>query len=57
MILSFKELQSFPQVLQSLTGISLQEFECLLVSFEEAWETFVKQRFQREGRSSSLGRR
>ena len=55
MKLNYEELQSKPQVLQSLTSLNPQEFEPLLVSFGTAWERFVAETFQRENRKRSYG--
>lgn len=55
MKMSFEELQDKPRVLQSLTSINVQEFATLLVSFKAAWETFVQETFQREGRKRAYG--
>lgn len=35
-MLSYKQVQNKPRVLQSLTGLNVSEFEQLLVSFEQA---------------------
>jgi hypothetical protein len=53
--LNYKELQSKPRILQSLTGLNPQEFEVLLVSFGTAWERFVAETFQRPGRKRAYG--
>jgi len=55
MKMNYEELQSQPRVLQSLTGITVDEFEALLVSFTASWETFVQATFQREGRQRAYG--
>ncbi len=41
--------------MQSLTGLKPDEFETLLESFAKAWETFVSETFQREGRKRAYG--
>jgi hypothetical protein len=55
MQLHYEELQSKPRIFQSLTGLNPQEFESLLVSFGTAWESFVQETFQREGRKRAYG--
>lgn len=55
MKMSYAELQNKPRILQSLTGIKVDEFETLLDSFATAWATFVAETFQREGRKRAYG--
>ncbi|WP_396133410.1 transposase family protein [Acaryochloris sp. 'Moss Beach'] len=55
MKMSFEELQDKPRVLQSLTSINVHEFAALMVSFKAAWEAFVQETFQREGRKRAYG--
>jgi DDE superfamily endonuclease/Helix-turn-helix of DDE superfamily endonuclease len=55
MKLSYDELQGKPRILQSLTGLKRDEFEVLLESFGQAWEDFVNETFQREGRKRAYG--
>ncbi|MGB3491855.1 MAG: transposase family protein [Elainellaceae cyanobacterium] len=50
MNMSYQEIQDKPRILQSLTGLNAVEFATLLVSFERAWDAFVQETFQREGR-------
>ena len=40
MKITYVELQSESQILQSLTGLTPGELEALLVSFEVAWSEF-----------------
>jgi len=42
-MLSYTKVQNKPRVLQSLTGLSVSEFEQLLVSFERAWHDYLEQ--------------
>ncbi|WP_043551941.1 transposase family protein [Salinibacter ruber] len=42
MMLRYSSLAVKPEVFRSLTGLSIQEFEALLPSFNEAWEDFLK---------------
>jgi len=42
-MLSYAIVQNKSRVLQSLTGLTVAEFEQLLVSFEQAWQGYVKQ--------------
>lgn len=53
--MSYAELRCKPRTLRSLTGLNQEEFEALLVSFEQAWEDFVKSTFQQEGRKRAYG--
>lgn len=55
MQLSYDKLQGKPRLLQSLTGLKREEFELLLKSFAQAWEDFVRETFQREGRKRAYG--
>ncbi len=41
-MLSYAKVQNKPRVLQSLTGLTVAEFEKLLVSFDRAWEAYVE---------------
>jgi hypothetical protein len=40
-MLSYKNLQNKPRILQSLTGMSMAEFEALVPSFEQAWQDYI----------------
>ncbi|WP_277874842.1 hypothetical protein [Leptolyngbya sp. FACHB-16] len=40
-MLSYPKVQNKPRVLQSLTGLSVSEFEQLWVSFERAWQDYL----------------
>lgn len=42
-MLSYSSLQNKPRIFQSLTGLSVAEFEQLLPEFEQAWQTYVKE--------------
>jgi hypothetical protein len=42
-MLSYAKVQNKPRVLQSLSGLTVVEFEQLLVSFEQAWQGYVEQ--------------
>jgi len=42
-VLSYTKVQNKPRVLQSLSGLSVSEFEQLLVSFERAWHDYLEQ--------------
>ena len=37
--------ESKPRILQSLTGMSLAEFEALVPSFEKAWQDYIYKHF------------
>jgi len=49
------ELQSKPRILRSLTSLTVQEFETLLVSFRSAWENFVTLTTHRESQQRAYG--
>jgi hypothetical protein len=55
MKMSYAELRTKPRTLCSLTGLRLQEFEDLLPSFGNAWDDFIQDTFQREGRQRAIG--
>lgn len=55
MKMTFAELQTKPRTLCTLTGLRIQEFEALLPSFAAAWDTFIQETFQREGRKRAMG--
>ncbi len=55
-MLSYAKLKSKPRVFRSLTGITLSEFEELLLSFEKAWQDYLYTHYiDREGRQRSYG--
>lgn len=55
MNLSYEELRTRPRILQSLTGLSLQEFEALLPSFERSWDSWVEGQFKGKARKRRVG--
>jgi hypothetical protein len=55
MKMTYAELRTKPQVLCSLTGLKVQEFEALLPSFATAWDAFIQETFQRDGRQRAMG--
>lgn len=55
MKITYEELQDKPRILQSLTGLNVQEFEILLCSFEKAWDEFVEETFHRKKRQRAYG--
>ena len=56
MVLSYQSLQNKPRIFQSLTGMSLSEFEDLLPSFEQAWQAYVQEHhIQGKTRQRSYG--
>ncbi|MEM1279644.1 MAG: hypothetical protein AAGG53_06355 [Cyanobacteria bacterium P01_H01_bin.152] len=55
MKVSYAELRTKPRTLCSLTGLREVELEGLLPSFGEAWASFVRETFEREGRKGALG--
>ena len=44
-MLCYQKLKNKPRILQSLTGLTVQEFETLLSSFEIAWQGYVQETF------------
>lgn len=44
-MLSYTKLKNKPRILQSLTGMSLAEFEALVPSFEKAWQDYIYKHF------------
>lgn len=55
MKMTYAELRTKPRTLCSLTGLRVQEFEALLPSFAQAWDSFVEATFEREGRKRAIG--
>lgn len=49
------ELRGRPRILKSLTSLTLQEFDRLLVSFEQAWTAFVEEEFKSKERKRRYG--
>lgn len=59
-MLSYSKVENRPRVLQSLTGLTVREFETLLVSFQQAWADYVQTTFiadQPRARRYGAGRR
>jgi hypothetical protein len=59
-MLSYSKVENRPRVLQSLTGLTVREFEALLVSFQQAWAEYVQATFiadQPRARRYGAGRR
>lgn len=55
MKMTYAELRTKSRILCSLTGLKGQEFEALLPSFAAAWDAFIQETFQREGRKRAMG--
>ena len=55
MKVTYAELRSKPRTLCSLTGLRVSEFEALLPSFGDAWDDFIRETFEREGRQRAVG--
>ena len=55
MKVTYAELRTKPRILCSLTGLRASEFEALLPSFGTAWQSFVEETFQHEGRKRAIG--
>ena len=54
-MLSYTKIQNKPRVLQSLTGLTVAEFESLLVSFDGAWQAYVEANYINQARLRSYG--
>lgn len=52
---SYAKVQNKPHVLQSLTGLTVTEFEQLLVSFEQAWQEYVEKHYINQTRRRRYG--
>ncbi|MBD1852780.1 transposase family protein [Cyanobacteria bacterium FACHB-502] len=55
-MLNYAQVQNKPRVLQSLTGLSVDEFEQLFVSFERAWGDYLEQHHIQAPRARRYGR-
>jgi hypothetical protein len=55
MKMTYAELQTKPRTLCSLTGLRVQEFEALLPSFVNAWDSFMQDTFQHKDRQRAIG--
>jgi len=54
-MLNYAQVQNKPRVLQSLTGLSVDEFEQLFVSFERAWQKYLEQHHIQAPRARRYG--
>src|SRR5918997_3464811 len=45
-MLSYHTLKDKPRVLRAFTSLDPEEFETLLIPFEQAWENYVNQHFR-----------
>jgi DDE superfamily endonuclease/Helix-turn-helix of DDE superfamily endonuclease len=54
-MLSYHQIQSKPRILKSLTGLSVEEFEALLPSFERAWQDYIQSEFIDQARNRRYG--
>jgi hypothetical protein len=54
-MLSYCQIQSKPRILKSLTGLSVEEFETLLPSFERAWQAYIQSEFIDQARNRRYG--
>ena len=55
-MLCYQKLQNKPRILLSFTGLTVEEFESLLYSFEIAWQSHIKETFiDRKQRKRSFG--
>lgn len=55
MHMQYIALQTKPRTLRSLTGFKATEFESLLPSFGQAWDSFVKEQAERPSRQRAYG--
>lgn len=53
-MLSYPKVQNKPRVLQSLTGLRVSEFEQLWVSFERAWQDYIRATSHPDPQSQTL---
>lgn len=44
-MICYQKLKNKPRILQSLTGLTVKEFETLLLSFEPAWQKYINETF------------
>jgi hypothetical protein len=51
----YTDLSKKPRILQSLTGLTVTEFEALLPSFGSAWERFIEETFEHDQRKRAYG--
>jgi hypothetical protein len=54
-MLNYAQVQNKPRVLQSLTGLSVDEFEQLFISFERAWQKYLEQHHIQAPRARRYG--
>jgi DDE superfamily endonuclease/Helix-turn-helix of DDE superfamily endonuclease len=54
-MLSYRQIQPKPRILKSLTGLSVEEFEALLPSFEQAWQDYIQSEFIDQARNRRYG--
>lgn len=54
-MLSYRQIQPKPRILKSLTGLSVEEFEALLPSFERAWQAYIQSEFIDQARNRRYG--
>ena len=55
MKMQYVALKKKPRTLRSLTGLNADEFEALLPSFGQAWESFVREQAERPSRQRAYG--
>ena len=53
--MQYVALKNKPRTLRSLTGFNADEFEALLPSFAQAWDSFVTERAERPARKRAYG--
>lgn len=54
-MLSYSQVQSKPRILKTLTGLTPEEFEALLPSFERAWQDYIQNEFIDQARKRRYG--
>ncbi len=54
-MLSYAQVQDKPRVLQSLTGLNVDEFEQLFTSFDRVWRHYLEQHHVQAPRARRYG--
>lgn len=54
-MLDYAKVQNKPRVLQNLTGLTVAEFENLLVSFDGVWKAYVEAHYINQARQRRYG--
>lgn len=54
-MLSYAKVADKPRILKSLTGLSVEEFEQLLVRFEQVWQAHIDEHYVNAPRQRRYG--